>query len=159
MFWLWTVSLSLFAFILLIWLATRIAQWVVRRSTGLTISTIKPERNLRSSTNRYSKSRRPIIGISFEELENLLQQDPDNLLILDLRMSNQVPSLPVAEALVLTVTPSELTEILIWIPPNRSIVFCGPQSRWQSKIMSSPSIEGTAPFYFLDDNFRYSEVA
>ena len=154
-----TISLSLFAFMLLIWLATRIAQTITRRSTGVSISTVKPERNFQLSSNRYSKSRRPIVRISLEELENLLQQDPDNILILDLRMSNQVPSLPVGDALVLTVTENELTEILVWIPPNCSIVFCGPHSRWDAQIMSSPSIKGTAPFYFLDDNFSYSEVA
>lgn len=156
---LWLVLFSLFAFMVLIWLATRIAQLAVRRAAAMKFFTVRAGRNQQLSFRRFPRSRRPIIRISLEELRHLLQQDPDNFLVLDLRMSAQLPSLPDADALVLTVSPSELTEILVWLPPNRSVVFYGECSRWAAQIIASPSIQGTAPFYFLDDNFSYMEVA
>ena len=89
----------------------------------------------------------------------LLEQGPETLIVLDLRPDAQSAPLPATSALVLLVTPNQVMKILDRLPSTQSVVFCGAQASWIATIQRSPSMEGSAPLYFLDDGFSRLEAA
>jgi hypothetical protein len=97
------------------------------------------------------RKRRPIEWISFEEFKLLLAQKPRDFIVIDLRPDALWSRFPVADVFVLDVTPNELMEILEWFPSDRSAVFYGASDLGIARIQTSPSMHGSAPFYFLDD--------
>lgn len=121
------------------------------------IFTTRPSQRLRRKSRRITRRKRPIQRISLEQLENMLRQQRDDLLVVDLRPAARRAPLPLPNALA--VEPSELKEILDWLPADRSIVFCGIGSRWMRAIRRSPCRLGVVPFYLLEDRFGRLEVA
>ena len=97
--------------------------------------------------------------LTFEEFRRLLEQDPDDLVVLDLRLDARRVSFPIADAFVLPISANELMEILVWLPPNRSVVFYGADALCITSIEMSPSMEGSAPLYFLDESTGRLESA
>ncbi len=102
---------------------------------------------------------RPMEWVSFKEFRSLLEQDPDDLVVLDLRPDTRRVPFPIADAFVLPVSPNELMEILVWLPSNRSVVFYGADAFCITSIEMSPSTKGSAPLYFLHDGISRLESA
>ena len=119
----------------------------------------QPSASLRVLPKPARRQRRLIEWVLFKEFRSLLEQVPIDLVVLDLRSDARQVPFPIAEAFVLSVSPNELMEILVWLPPNRSVVFYGADALCIASIEMSPSMEGLAPFYFLDDGINRLESA
>lgn len=102
---------------------------------------------------------RTIRWISTEELAAVLAHS-DEIVVVDLQ-SDLRPGrpLPVPVAHVLPVRPGELTEILEWLPANRSAVFCGVSGLSTLLIQTSSCMNGNAPLYFLSEDRSPAEAA
>jgi hypothetical protein len=122
-------------------------------------SASQPPVSLRIAPKPARRQKRPIGWVSFIEFRSLLEQDADGLVVLDLRIDARQVPFPLAEAFALPVTPNELMEILAWLPPNRSVVLYGADAISIVGIERSPSMEGSAPIYFLVDGINRLESA
>ncbi len=109
----------------------------------------QPSASVRIVPKPAGRRRRLIEGISITEFRSLLEQAPNDLVELDLRYDARQVPFPIAEAFVVPVSPNELLEILFWLPSNRSVVFLGADALSMVNIEMSPSMEGSAPLYFL----------
>jgi len=105
------------------------------------------------------RSRRPIRWISLEEFEGILNENPEDLLVLDLRADARWAPFPVPNADVLPVRPDELPGILAWLPSSQRVVFYGVRDPWISAIEKSPSMAGCTPAFLLDDSFEPFKAA
>lgn len=120
-----------------------------RLFSNRTRSTSHRSRSLRVVPKPVRGQRRLMKWISLTEFSGLLERVPDDLVVLDLRYDARQVPFPIAEAFVVPVSPNELLEILFWLPSNRSVVFCGADPLSMVSIEMSPSMAGSAPFYFL----------
>lgn len=130
-----------------------------RLSLNGTRSISQPSAPLRIVLKLARRQRRLIEWVSFKEFRSLIEQNSDDLVVLDLRADARQVPFPIAEAFVIPVSPNELMEVLVWTPSNRSMVFYGADALCISSIEMSPSIEGSAPFYFLHDGIGHLESA
>jgi len=154
------VFLSVILLLSFVYLASRISQFGLAQLRKKSVALSQPSAGLRWVPDSFKRQRRAILWISLEELKSLLDRDPDDLIVLDLRFEAEwMPPFPLPKAMVLPVTPSELTEILGWLPSKRSLVFYGSCAHWIPAIEECPSIQGEAPFYLLDDRPSFLEVA
>jgi xanthine dehydrogenase iron-sulfur cluster and FAD-binding subunit A len=94
------------------------------------------------------KGRRAIELISTEELYNLLHQSEDVILI-DLRPSREMKPITIPMANMLRVAPSELRDLLFWLPPASSVVLYGSLDLCLSVTQAVPQLPGIAPVYML----------
>lgn len=136
----------------------RIGRSSKRRFLNRARSISQAAASLRIVPKPARRKRRLIEWISFTEFRSLLEQAPNDLIVLDLRhdVRHHVP-FPIVQAFVLPVWPNELLEILFWLPSNQSVVLWGADALSMVSIEMSPSMEGSAPFYVLacEDHVRY----
>lgn len=138
--------------------------WQISRAAGrhflnnnLSIAGLAPA--LHIVRKAPERQKRQVNWISFEEFKVLVQRRPRDLIVIDLRADAPWSPFPVADVFVLAVTPNELTEALEWLPSDRSAVFYGISNLSIARVQTSPSMDGSAPFYFLADDFGSLEVA
>lgn len=101
---------------------------------------------------------RPLKRISLHEFAGVLSESGD-LIVIDLRPCSERAPFPIPHAHVLSISPGELTEMLEWLPPNRSVAFYGASDITMHMIETDPFISGSAPLYLLQGNRADSEVA
>jgi xanthine dehydrogenase iron-sulfur cluster and FAD-binding subunit A len=94
------------------------------------------------------RGRRAIELISMEELCDLLHQSEDVILI-DLRPSREIKPVTIPMTDTLRVAPSELRDLLFWLPPASSVVLCGSLDLCLSVTQEVPHLDGIAPVYIL----------
>ena len=96
--------------------------------------------------------------ISVNDFMTILSERSD-LIVVDLRAD--IPSIPfpVPTASVLPVSPNELATVLEILPSDKSVVFYGASNLNIFMIITSTCMEGSAPLYVLEDEFRLAEVA
>ena len=96
--------------------------------------------------------------ISINEFMAILNERSD-LFVVDLRANGPSIPFPVPTAFVLPVSPKELDSVLEMLPTDRSVVFWGASNLNIFMITTSPCMEGVAPFYVLEGDLRFAEVA
>jgi hypothetical protein len=96
--------------------------------------------------------------ISFNEFMTILAECND-LIVVDLRADTPSIPFPVPTAFVLPVSSNELDTVLEMLPADRSVAFCGASNLNIFMIITSTCMEGSAPLYVLEDEFRLAEVA
>jgi hypothetical protein len=100
---LWILFWSLIALMGFVWFASRISQPRAHQPFEMMSSTLPSWVRIQLSPQRFSKHKRPMRRISLEQFKNLLDQGPDDFLVLDLRINAEWVPFPVADALVLPV--------------------------------------------------------
>ncbi len=123
----------------------------------LSISELSPP--LRIAPKPAERQKRPTKWISFEEFKVLLDKNPRDFIVIDLRSDAPWSPFPVAGVFVPAVTLNELMETLEWLPSDRSAVFYDISDLGISRIQTSASMEGSVPFYFLDGGLSHLEAA
>jgi len=96
--------------------------------------------------------------ISISESKTVLTMTRD-VLVVDLRDDSERILSPVPAPSVLPVTMDDLDSVLEWLPADRTVAFCGASNFCIFKIITSPCMEGSAPLYVLEDEFRLAEAA
>ena len=142
-----------------IYFQSRLSQFRARQLVSARVIEFPPSPRISWVAAPPQSPRRPMRWISIVELDRIARQNPDNLVVLDLREDAQRDSFPLQLAHVLPVQPHELPEILGWLPSSQSVVFCGASDSWISTIERSRAMSGSATFYFLDVGFDHSEAA
>jgi hypothetical protein len=96
--------------------------------------------------------------ISINEFMTILTERSD-LIVVDLRTDTSSAPFPIPTVFVLPVPPNELGTVLEMLPADRSVVFYGASNLNIFMIITSPCMEGSAPLYILEGDFRLAEVA
>ncbi len=96
--------------------------------------------------------------ISIGEFMTVLTKCSD-LIVIDLRADAPFVPFPVPSAFVLPVMPSELVNVLEWLPCDRTVVFCGASDLCILMISTSRCMEGSAPLYVPERDSALAEVA
>ncbi len=139
------------------------AVWRIRRSRRREFcnrlqSVIQPSVPLGIVQESAGRQTRRLKSISSDEFMWLFRGCRD-LIVIDLRADAQWVPFPVPAAIVLPVPISELEGVLECLPANRSIVFYGASRLSTFMIETSRCMEGSAPLYVLQGDFRRLEVA
>ena len=160
---------SLVSLSLCLLLATTLASlifpaWRISRSAGrlflsdiLSIGGLSPGLQIVRKTSE--RQRRQAKWITLREFEALLKRAPRDFIVIDLRPDAPRSPFPAADVFVLAVAPNELTGVLEWLPADRSAAFCGISDLGVARVQTSSAMEGSAPFYFLADDFDSLEAA
>ncbi len=101
---------------------------------------------------------RMINWLSIGEFMTVLTKYSD-LIVIDLRADAQLVPFPIPTAFVLPVTPNELSNVLEWLPADRTVALCGASNLSVFMIESIPCKEGSAPLYVLEGDLHFAEVA
>lgn len=96
------------------------------------------------------KGHRAIELISTEELYNLLRESED-VILLDLRSSREIKPDILPMTNTLRVVPSELRNLLFWLPPASSVVLCRPLDLCRSVTQAVRDLPGIAPVYIISE--------
>jgi hypothetical protein len=102
--------------------------------------------------------RRPLEWISIRDCAPILANAGD-LIVIDLRPESRRTAFPIAGPSIMSVHPGELSEVLEWLPPERSAIFYGASALCISLIQTSPCMRGFAPVYLLADDPAGMEAA
>jgi hypothetical protein len=102
--------------------------------------------------------RRRLQWISIRDCASILARTRD-LIVIDLRPEGRRSPLPIAAPSMMSVHPGELSEVLEWLPPERSAIFYGASVLCISLIQASPCMRGTAPVYLLAEDPAGVEAA
>jgi len=156
MYFLWALLLLVVAIVL--YTAWQILRFVRRTSHDkvafarpLSGSHLRPTRVTRKQTRKLK-------WVSMNEFTKVLAGAED-LIVIDLRPDSQRSPFPLPAAQVLCVGLSELSEMLEWLPGDRSAVFYGTSDLSVSMIQASPCMCGSAPLYVLNSDCARAEVA
>jgi len=98
---------------------------------------------------------REVKWISAKECEALLRTYCD-VIFIDLRSGKENAPIPLAVSEILTVSPSQFSDMLRWLPASSSIVLYGASDSCASLLWSTRNIHGGAPVYVL---YEDSDVA
>ena len=101
---------------------------------------------MRMFDNRTPK--RKVKRISDKECEQLLRESND-VVFLDLRSESKAP-IPFAVPEVLVLSPSQIFDMLRWLPASTSVVLYGTSNLCASVAWSARNTCGWAPIYVLD---------
>jgi hypothetical protein len=104
------------------------------------------------------KQTRKLKWVSMDEFTSVLA-GTDDLIVIDLRPDSQRMPFPLPAAQVLCVGLNELSEMLEWLPADRSAVFYGASDLSVSMIQASPCMCGFAPLYVLNSDSARVKVA
>ncbi len=151
--------LSSLALLSSIFFQFRLSQFRARQFVAARVLEFPSTSQVSWATAQPAGKRRSMRWISILELERIVRENPDDLVVLDLRTDAQRDASPLPLTHVLPVSPHELPDILNWLPSSQCVVFCGASDSWISTIERSLSMSGSAPFYFLDVDFDHSEAA
>jgi hypothetical protein len=97
------------------------------------------------------KGSRAVELISAEELRHLLYQS-DDIILIDLRSNWERKSLASPAANTLSVAPSQLRDLLFWLPPASSVVLYGSSDLCVSVTRVVRHLPGVAPIYVLRES-------
>jgi hypothetical protein len=101
---------------------------------------------MRMTDNRAPK--RKVKWISDMECEQLLRESSD-VVFLDMRSESKAP-IPFAVPEVLVLNPSQIFDMLRWLPSSTSVVLYGASNLCTSVAWSARNICGWAPIYVLE---------
>jgi hypothetical protein len=152
------MALSALAFGVLLYAAWLILRCSRRGSRDSRASGRSSSIQRRTNPQLAHSRTRPLKRISLNEFSTVLEESSD-LIVIDLRPCGERSPFPIPHAHVLSISPCELTEILEWLPPNRSAAFYGASGITMHMIETDPYISGSAPLYLLQGNRAGSEVA
>jgi hypothetical protein len=92
--------------------------------------------------------RRPVKWISMRECESLVHSSADIVFIALSRASDGAPlSFPGPHGF--SIAPSQLADVLRWLPPGSRVVLCGEVDSCSSILESLDDIAGSRPVYVL----------
>jgi len=139
------------------------AVWRIRRSKERELftrvqSAILPSVPAEVATEPANAQARQMKWISISEFKTVLAKTKD-ILVVDLREDSERIVSPVRAPSVLPVTEDDLDSVLGWLPADKTVAFCGASNLCIFKIITSPCMEGSAPLYVLEGDFRLAEVA
>jgi hypothetical protein len=103
-------------------------------------------------------SYREVKQITARELKCLVYK-PEDLILVDLRPRSETSPISFPVANVLFASPSDLVNLLYWLPPATSAVLYGGTATCAQAIQVGHGISGTAPIYVLSEAPIYSMVA
>jgi hypothetical protein len=132
-----------------------ICLWWIRRlgfrRAGL-FTAIRPKQRFdrRHGTRGGHLPIRSLMSISFEELRLLGQCNHDCILV-DIRSKPLTEPVEVAGVFVISISPSELPEVLRWLPADRAIAFHGVSDSSFALIESSVCMDSAEPRCILED--------
>jgi hypothetical protein len=153
---LWALLLSVVAIVLCT--AWQILRFV-RHASRNKIAFVRPLSGSHLGPTRANrKQTRKLKWVSMDEFTRVLA-GADDLIVIDLRPDSQRSPFPLPAAQVLCVGPSELSEMLEWLPGDRSAVIYGASDLSVSMIQASPCMCGSAPLYVLNGDRATAEVA
>jgi hypothetical protein len=95
--------------------------------------------------------------ISLNEFSKVVRESGD-LIVIDLRPCGEQSPFPIPNVHVLSINPCELTEVMEWLPPDRSAAFYGASDITLHMIETDRYISGWAPLYLLQADYAGSEV-
>jgi len=99
-----------------------------------------------------AQNSRAVKQITAEELEDLAHQSNDVILIdLRSRWERTPVSIPVTHTLF--IAPSQLLDILRWLPPASSVVLYGASGLYGFVTSAARHLNGSAPVYVVRDGF------
>jgi hypothetical protein len=112
-------------------------------------SELRPS-DLSSVVRRGSMSQdsRAVKEITSEELDDLAHRSNDVILI-DLRSRRERTPILIPVAHTLFIAPSQLQDILRWLPPASSVVLYGPSGLCDFLASAVPRLTGSAPVYVV----------
>jgi hypothetical protein len=91
---------------------------------------------------------REVRWVSTKECDTLLHRSSD-VLFIDLRTEPRKAPIPIDVSEVLTLSPSQLFDMLRWLPASSSVVLYGASDACTSVLWSTRNIHGWAPIYVL----------
>ena len=124
---------------------------IIRRGEVKFSKSVTPVPRAHPDRMRMSDSRVPerrVKTISDKECERLLRESSD-VVFVDLRTEGRTP-IPFAVPEVLVLSPSQVFDMLRWLPASTSIVLYGTSNLCASVAWSARNIHGLAPIYMLD---------
>jgi hypothetical protein len=156
MYFLWALLLLIVAIVL--YTAWQILRFV-RRPSREKVATVRPLSDPHLRPTRVTrKQTRKLKWVSMDEYTTALAGAED-LIVIDLRPDSQRSPFPLPAAQVLCIGLSELSEMLEWLPGDRSAVIYGASDLSVSMIQASPCMCGSAPLYVLNADCASAEVA
>lgn len=107
----------------------------------------------RRETNSFSTidnhdSERKVKWITERECELLLRRSGD-IVFVDMRSKDRTP-IPFTVREVLVLNPSQVYDLLRWLPASSSVVLYGASNLFTSVLWSTRHLNGWAPIYVLD---------
>ncbi|MGD0548743.1 MAG: hypothetical protein ABR991_13115 [Terracidiphilus sp.] len=145
------LAVSLFA----IWRVRRLQERALITRIQTVIQPSIPDQVVTESAGAQARQMK---YISIDEFKTILSECSD-LIVVDLRADAPSVPFPIPTAFVLPVSPNELDTTLEMLPADRSVAFCGASNLNIFMIITSPCMEGSAPLYVLEGDFRLAEVA
>lgn len=133
------LSLAYFAYVL------------VRTGGGQLPACVTPLPSTSSGSIRILPDRtreREVKWISTKECERLLHRSSD-VLFIDIRTEPGKAPVPIDVPEVLTVSPSQLFDMLRWLPASSSVVLYCASDACTSLLWSARNVHGWAPIYVL----------
>jgi hypothetical protein len=153
---LWALLLLVVAIVL--YTAWQILRFI-RRASGGKVAIVRPSSGSYVRPARVKRIQtRKLKWVSMDEFTRVLA-GADDLIVIDLRPDSQRSPFPLPAAQVLCLGPSELSEMLEWLPGDRSAVIYGASDLSVSMIQASPCMCGSAPLYVLNGDHARAEVA
>jgi hypothetical protein len=116
----------------------------------------KSTRASASATCFVTHTEREMKWITMKELQALKEKYGD-LVILDCRSDTERLAL-IADSQTVPIKPRQILEVITWLPPHRSAVFCGASDLCAPTMTKTQRKSGVAPVYVLRDDPFHSEV-
>ena len=101
--------------------------------------------------------KRQIKWISMKECEGVVHNSY-NVVFIEIRSGSEGKALPFPATHVLSIAPSQLADVLRWLPPDSCVVLCGEVDLCSSILGSLDDIAGSASIYLLKGEPAHSEV-
>jgi len=101
--------------------------------------------------------KRQVKWISMRECENLVYSSRD-LVFIALRRTSDGTPLPFPGLHAFAIAPSQLADVLRWLPPGSRVVLCGEVDSCSSILGSLDDIAGSSPVYVLKTTTVHSKA-
>jgi hypothetical protein len=120
------------------------------------LSTLGP--GAAKKTSYVPSHRREIRWVSMNECEDLIHTSTD-IIFIDLGSPDEEKHFPIEAEHVLSISPSNILDVLQWLPPETTVVLYGASDLCTSMIWTVRNLAGVAPVYVLKAPAIHSEVA
>jgi hypothetical protein len=101
--------------------------------------------------------KRPIKWISMKDCEGVVHNS-SNVVFIEIRSGSEGKPLPFPATHVLSIAPSQLVDVLRWLPPDSCVVLWGEVDLCSSILGSLDDVAGSASIYVFKGEPAHSEV-
>jgi hypothetical protein len=102
-------------------------------------------------TDSVRRIKRRVTWITRQEFPALLRRS-ETVILVDLRFQRDMKSALYAGSHVLPTSPEQLRDLLPWLPPEASVVLCGPPDLCCTLISELRNSSGAAAIYILEES-------